>query len=155
MKKLLLLSRVTGLAALVIFINAVGLFLIGVIKSIKGLSQVFSSVAGSEWQMPGMMLAESTDSILLGLVLFILSLSIVKIFSLPGDMDDTLPGWLKATDLKELKIMVWEALLLTMTMIFATEMFSYIHRLQEMDWQLLILPVAILVLSLGLKFIKQ
>lgn len=155
MKKILLLSKVTSLAAIVIFLNAVGLFLIGLVKSLKGLTQVFSSITGPEWQMPGMMLAESTDSTLLGLVLFILSLSIVKIFSLPGVLEENLPGWLKATDLKELKIMVWEALMLTMTMIFATEMFSYIHRLEEMNWQLLILPVSILVLALGLKFVKQ
>ena len=155
MEKLLKLRHLALFAALFMFLNALGMILVGVMKSFKGLTNLLGSLSGPEFLMPGKLFAESTDTLLMGIVFLILALNIVRIFDGHKINNDNLPNWLNVADLKSLKVMVWEALLLMLTLLFATEFFVHVQNLNDVKFEVLILPASILLLALGLKFVRE
>ena len=102
---------------------------------------------------PGFYLMEAIDTILLSIVIFILSGGIYKLFV--GD-ENTFSSSLifsKLTNFKELKVMLWEALLLTLTVWCVLDF--YFNKGDQVGYQKLILPVTIVLLALGLRLIKS
>lgn len=139
---------------LTIFISGLlficGLFglLLSVIKIVKAISQIIQNQ-----RHPGFYLVEAIDAILLSIVIFILSGGIYKLFV--GN-ENTFSGSLvfsKLTSFKELKVMLWEALLLTLTAWCVLGF--YFSDEEAIGYEKLVVPGAILLLALGLKLIND
>jgi hypothetical protein len=100
---------------------------------------------------PGIHLIEAVDTYLFSLVILVLGSGIFKLFV--GD-ENTFKGSLVFSKIKtfmDLKILLWETLLLTLTVWCALGFFSHPGDLR---YEQLILPVTIVLLALALKLMK-
>lgn len=100
---------------------------------------------------PGIYVVEAIDSILISVVIFILAGGVYKLFA--GDQNTFGNSMIfsKLTNFKELKVMLWEALLLTLTVWCSLDF--YFSEEGSITYLKLILPGTILLLALSLKFI--
>ncbi len=102
---------------------------------------------------PGLEIIESLDLFLVSLVFLILSLGFMRLFNpnFNAFRHIELP-WLKVEDFFALKHITWNTMLLTMLIFFGT------HVLKEngqLDWSILIIPVAVLLFSISAKMLKS
>jgi uncharacterized membrane protein YqhA len=99
---------------------------------------------------PGHYIIKAVDTLLFALVILILSGGIYKLFV--GDTETFRNNVVlsKLNNFKDLKVLLWETLLLTLTVWAAL---SYFHD-EELQWVQLILPLSILILALALRVLK-
>jgi uncharacterized membrane protein YqhA len=102
---------------------------------------------------PGIDIAESLDSFMIGLFFIIFALGISKLFLPKSNFFSgyDLP-WLKVENFAQLKYIMWEMLLTTIFVFFAAKL---IIIDDQMEWTLLIYPGSILMLAIAFKFLKQ
>lgn len=135
------------------FINSLVLMFLAAKRSLHAYGTVFFN---HETEKPaGVEILESIDLFLIGLVFLIFSLGLTKIFlgRLTGDEDESnLPNWLKIRSFMELKMLLWQTILVSMVIFFVDQVFQ---NDGELSWNLLILPVAILILSLSMAIIQK
>jgi len=133
-----------------IFFNSLVFIGLGVYKSIHAYILI---AQGSFEERPAVHIAEALDSFLISLFFIVFSVGISKLF-LPGITifkSYDLP-WLKMDDFSSLKLVLWEMLLTTLFVFFAS---SLIINVEHLDWTTLITPISILMLALAYKFLKQ
>jgi len=133
-----------------VFLNSLFFIGIGVYKSIHAYILV---AQGRIEERPGVFIAESLDSFLMALFFLIFAMGISKLF-LPNKVlikEYELP-WLKVDNFSELKFILWEVMLTTMFVFFATEA---IIKAEHLDWTMLILPASIFMLAFAYKFLKH
>jgi uncharacterized membrane protein YqhA len=99
-----------------------------------------------------MPLLESLDSFLAALVFLIFGLGIVKIFIAHDRVIEGLPSWLQIHSFRELKILLWESILIT---IVVMSMGTVARQLQSPTWDVLVLPAVVLVLAFGLFLMRM
>ena len=100
---------------------------------------------------PGIPIAESVDAALFALVLIVLAFGTASLYLGPGDgPDPRVPAWMRVRNLSELKTLLWEGILLVLVVAALTTIMA---NTDNMTWDLLILPAAVLVLAAGL-FLK-
>jgi uncharacterized membrane protein YqhA len=133
----------------VLLIHAVGLLALGVFRAFEAY-ELFAS--GREWagsDRPGIRIAESVDALLFSLVLIVLASGTASLFLRPGghEIDPRVPAWMRVESISELKALLWEAILMVLVVATLT---SIISHMETLHWGLLILPAAILLLSLSL-----
>ena len=108
---------------------------------------------GQMEKRPGIDIAESLDSFMIGLFFIIFSLGIAKLF-LPKS--NFLSGydlpWLKVDNFAQLKYIMWEMLLTTIFVFFAAKL---IIVEDDLEWNLLIYPGSILLLAIAYKFLRH
>lgn len=133
-----LLIIISGLLALAV--GSVRLF-----QGFKGLLTILESTSH-----PGVYIIEAVDTLLFSLVILVLGGGIFKLFV--GDENTFRESivFSKIKTFKELKILLWETLLLTLTVWCSLEFFVYSGKLRL---EQLIFPVSIVLLALALKFI--
>jgi uncharacterized membrane protein YqhA len=105
---------------------------------------------------PGLELLHSLDFLLISLVLLILGLGVAKLFLLPpetGRSRYTLPTWLRMETFSDLKVLLWETIL-TALVVFGLPTLSA-ELVGKLQWTSLVLPAAIMLLALGLYFMKK
>jgi hypothetical protein len=132
------------------------IMLSGFIAVILGSIRLFKSVmelTGVQHSdgRPGVHLIEAVDTYLFSLVILVLGSGIFKLFV--GD-ENTFKGSVVFSKIKtfmDLKILLWETLLLTLTVWCALGFFSHPGDLR---YEQLILPVTIVLLALALKLMK-
>jgi uncharacterized membrane protein YqhA len=134
---------------LVLLVHAIGFLALGVFRSIEAYQLI---AAGGEWtgaNRPGIHLAESVDSLLLALVLIVLAMGTASLFLRPDGraVDERVPEWMRVESISELKALLWESILVVLVVAALT---SIIAQLDHPTWELLVLPAAILLLSVGL-----
>jgi uncharacterized membrane protein YqhA len=96
-------------------------------------------------------LLESLDWFLVALVFLVFSLGIAKIFIGYDGSHDALPSWLRIHDFKELKILLWESILVTLVV----WCMSAVARSRDaLTWEALVLPAIVLVLAVGLYLMR-
>lgn len=130
------------------------LMISGIVATCLGTKKIVYAVltfAGFHEGKPGVYLIESIDTFLFSLVIFILAGGIFKLFV--GDKNTLSDSTVfsKINNFMDLKILLWETLLLTMTVWCSLGFFL---KPDKLSYELLILPVSILLLALALKFIK-
>lgn len=132
------------------FLNSVLVIFIGVYKSIKAYIMV---AQGRMEEKPGILIAESLDSFLVALFLFIFSIGIAKLFLQKTNLLNgyELP-WLKIDNFSQLKYILWEVLLTTLFVFFIT---GVVVDRSELEWTHLILPASILMLAVAYKLFKE
>lgn len=129
------------------------LLLIGILAIIIGSMRIVESIMqmSSHEGKPGLHLIESVDTLLFSLVILVLSGGIYKLFV--GNENTFIENvvFSKIKTFMDLKVLLWETLLLTLTVWCALGFFI---NTESQNYEQLILPVSIVLLALALKFIK-
>ncbi|HKO22904.1 MAG TPA: YqhA family protein [Candidatus Eisenbacteria bacterium] len=138
------------IAVAILLVHAIGLLGLAVFRTYQAYHAAFQGGTESGQIRPGIPIAESVDAALFALVLIVLAMGTVSLY-LTGDVvDPRIPSWMRVRSLSELKTLLWEAILLVLVMAALTSIMAHTDQL---GWDLLILPAAVLILSAGL-FLK-
>ena len=147
----ILLIRYIFLVAVFFTLLSSFVFLIGgVVESIHGYRLFFEHGLEGE-NRPGAYLLKGLDLFLVSMVFLIFAFGIMRIFTHYESPDENLPGWLKIKDFKELKILLWETVLVTLVVFTFTE---FVTSRQFLKLETLIMPGVILILSVSLFLMK-
>jgi uncharacterized membrane protein YqhA len=150
-KKILRLRYIVLLGVIFTFLNSVFFIIAGVVESVHGYVVYFKHGI-SEEHRPGLYLLNSLDMFLVAIVFMIFALGIMKIFTHYHVPEEDLPGWLKIKNFKELKVLLWETILVTMVVFSLTRL---IKIQGKFTWDQLILPCIILILTVSLYLVKK
>ena len=115
------------------------------------LGQAIIAMTGILEERPGIYLIESVDALLFALVILVLSGGIFKLFIGNEHTFKDSGVFSKLNNFLDLKILLWETLLLTLTV---WSVLGFFVDPEIQNYEQLILPVSILLLALALKFIK-
>jgi len=104
---------------------------------------------------PGLELLHSLDFVFVSLVMIVLALGMAKLFLLAPDSKSNgeLPAWLRIESIGELKVLLWETILTTLLIAGLSELIEGLFT--TLDWAILMIPLAILILALSLFFMKK
>src|SRR6478735_4298488 len=114
MKNLLRIRYVYIIAVIFTFFNSIFFLISGVIESVHGFQIFFRKVMNGEPILIGIYFMESLDRFLIAFVFMIFSLGIWKLFYVKDMPADDLPDWLKINSFKDLKILLWETIMVTL-----------------------------------------
>ena len=135
--------------SLMIMLSGFVAVVIGTMRLFKSIMELIGLYEGDG--RPGVHLIEAVDTYLFSLVILVLGGGIFKLFV--GN-EDTFKGSVVFSKIKtfmDLKVLLWETLLLTLTVWCALGFFSHPGALR---YEQLILPVSIVLLALALKLMK-
>lgn len=152
------LMRIRYLAVFVVAILvllSIALLTLGGLRAYEAASLFMQGPGG--WQgadRPGIHIAESVDALLFALVLLVLAIGTTTLFlgGTSGSEGAPIPGWMKVKSLTDLKLLLWEGILLTLVVAALTDIVTNIANLQ---WMNLVLPSAILTLSVSYYLLKK
>lgn len=144
------------LVVILLTILALALLVLGGVRAYEAVAMF--ALGPGQWQgadRPGVHIAESVDALLFSLVLLVLAIGTTTLFlgspTATGD-SHPIPAWMKVKSLTELKLLLWEGILLTMVVAAMTDIVTHISDLR---WENLILPTAILTLSASYFLLKR
>ena len=103
--------------------------------------------------LAGVTLIEALDVYLVALVILILGGGIFKLFVGDENTFKAIPVLASISSFKELKILLWETLLLMLT-IWATLDFA-IDEPEQLQFELLIIPLSVLILAVALRLVRE
>jgi uncharacterized membrane protein YqhA len=132
------------------FLNSVVVIFIGVYKSIKAYMII---AQGRIEERPGILIAESLDSFLVALFLFIFAIGMSKLFLPKSNLFNgyDLP-WLKIENFSHLKYILWEVLLTSLFVFFIT---GVVVDRSQLEWTHLVMPASIVMLAFAYKLFKE
>lgn len=134
-----------------ILINAIVFLVAGVVQCVHGYGAFFrSGFMISEVDRPGVHLLEALDYFMIALVFMIFGLGLGRLLFFDQVASEKLPKWLRINNLIDLKILLWETILLTMVIFCIT----HISKSSVRSWDILIFPGVILILTLALFLVK-
>lgn len=152
MIKILLKSRYLALAiSIFMFFNSVAFLIMGLIRGIEAYAELIKFMQGNHEVKPGLAITHSLDTFLISIVTLIISLGIAKVFFLSEEDSVKLPKWLNIHSFKDLKILLWETVLMTLVVLFLTML---INSEMVLSWEILTLPVSIVLLAVALVLMK-
>jgi uncharacterized membrane protein YqhA len=104
---------------------------------------------------PGLELLHSLDFMFLAIVFLVLALGFAKLFLAGPQTTESmhLPTWLRIDSIAELKVLLWETILLTLVISALSELTTGLF--ERLEWSALITPIAIVALSLSLYLVKK
>jgi uncharacterized membrane protein YqhA len=123
----------------------------GVIESVHGY-KAFLNEGINKDEHPGMYLLKGLDLFLVSIVFLIFALGLMRLFTHYHHTEEDLPPWLKIDSFKELKILLWETIIVTMVVFTLTQIASLKNTL---TLDVLILPGTVFILSISLYFVKK
>ena len=134
-------------------INALALIGVGAYFSIEGILGLFNGEMHSE-SHPVIALLESLDIFLIALVFIIFAIGIAKLFDAKSEeqAESLMPNWLKIKTFMDLKLVLWETILITLIVLFVSDV---VIQGSELSWNLLIIPISILILSASMILVKR
>ena len=118
--KILLVRYIFLVAVFFTLLNSFFFLIGGVIESIHGYRLFFEHGLEGE-NRPGAYLLKGLDLFLVSMVFLIFAFGIMRIFTHYQSADENLPGWLRIKDFKELKILLWETVIVTLVVFTLTE----------------------------------
>jgi uncharacterized membrane protein YqhA len=150
-QKLLRIRYIVVLAVVIMFINAIFLILGGSIISIMGYIEfIRNGFIPSETYEPGLYIMKGLDGFMLAIIFIIFGLGISRLFLFNSVADEQIPSWLRFHDMKGLKVLLWETILVTLVIYCLQVLLAY----KKLSPELLIIPGAILLLALALFFVR-
>lgn len=159
MKNLLRLRYIYIIAVIFTFLNSIFFLISGVMESIHGFEIFFHKLATGEPVLIGVHFMESLDRFLISFVFMIFSLGIWKLFFVKKENNLELPQWLQIESFKDLKVLLWETIMVTLvvfTITLVVNTTAYVDgKMQKLEWDALVLPVIILILSVSLFFMRK
>lgn len=135
--------------SLMIMLSGFVAIVVGTVFLFKSILELTGLYEGDG--QPGILLIEAVDTYLFSLVILVLGGGIFKLFV--GD-ENTFKGSVVFSKIKtfmDLKVLLWETLLLTLTVWCALGFFAHPTDLQ---FEQLILPITIVLLALALKLMR-
>src|SRR5215813_4242729 len=147
--------RYIAVAVVLLFlVHSIGLIGIGAFRAYEAYRHLATSIDSPESNRPAVRIAQSVDTLFFGLMLFVLALGTASLFLRDSrdESDPRLPNWVKVPNLSALKLLLWEAILITLVV---ETLVTYITDIDNLRWQLMILPAGILVLSVGLYLMRK
>ncbi len=149
--KLLLVRYFFVIAVAILLLNAFIFLLVGAVHSIHGFIEFINvGFSPNDESRPGISLLEGLDSFMVSLVFLIFGLGIARLFIFDKMESNLIPKWLNFNDLKGLKILLWETILVTLVILCVSNLIKFPTR----SWEALIFPIIILILSLALFLMK-
>ena len=140
------------IAVFFLLINSVIFLIAGAVECIRGYIEFTQAgFTTSETLRPGTHLLEGLDFFVSALVFMIFGLGLGQLFLFDKDSAIYLPRGIRIDSLKELKIILWE------TILVALVIFCVTHLLKNdlTSWDIVPFPVIILILSLALYLFKS
>ena len=151
-RSLLRIRLLAAVVSLVFAVHAVGFLALALLRGYHAYSLLLRGERSSGEGRPGIHIAESVDALLFSLVLLVLALGTSSLFLAGEEEQRRLPEWMRIKSLTGLKLLLWEAILATLVVAAAS---GIIAALPHVEWKLLVLPAAILVLSVSYFLLKR
>lgn len=151
LNKILRIRYVYLIAVFFTLLNSLYFLFAGVLESLHGY-KIFLQYGLEGKERPGVYLLGGLDLFLVSMVFLIFGLGILNIFINYHKVDENLPDWLKINSFKGLKILLWETVMVTLVVFSFT---GIITNRESLQWTALIIPGAIMLLSVGLFFMKK
>ena len=138
-------------------LHAVAFLVLGAKVAVGAYAHVLTGGSGSVAQhaRPGLELLHSLDYMFVAIVFIVLALGFAKLFLVGTKTAETLelPSWLRIDSIAELKVLLWETILLTLVISALSQLTTGLF--ERLDWSSLITPTAILALALSLYLVKR
>jgi len=144
--KLFSMKYLAFIVSLLLLVTA----LLAVVLGIEIIVNSVTELLGHKSEDSGAHLLETVDTFLFSLVILILSGGIYKLFVGDSDTFKHISVFAKLKGFKDLKVLLWETILLTLTVGAALNFFLD----ENYAYEQLILPGGILILALALRVIK-
>jgi len=156
-KQSTLLNKLESLFRLKLFAFIISLLIMlsGIVGVVVGTIRLYAGVielSNLHKGQPGIHLIEAVDTYLFSIVIFILGGGIFKLFVGNENTFSNSTVFSKIKTFMDLKVLLWETLLLTLTVWCSLSFFAHSNKA---SYEQLILPVSILLLALALKFVKS
>lgn len=160
MKKLFYKFRYISLIAIICsLVGSLLLFFLGAWKTYGAIKIVLFNYipTGSEHlnssDIATIYLLKALDTFLIALVLFIFAYGVFTLFfsnniNIPND---GVLKWIRVPNIGHLKNVLAEVIIIILFVLFLEVIFQNIHNLK---WEFIIIPVSVLLLALGLKFLS-
>ena len=134
-----------------LLISSAFFMIAGAVECVQGFIEFTKSAfKTTETQRPGVHLLEGLDYFVSALVFMIFGLGFGQLFLFDKVSAGSMPAGLRVESLKELKVLLWETILVALVIYCVT----YALRADIESWDLLPFPVLILILSVALFFMK-
>lgn len=148
-----ILLVIIKMIAITVFAAGVILTILGAYDFIHAMTHV-TSEHGVGFIAIGLL--KAVDMFLLAIVFFIFAFGILLLFRRTTDvLPVSLPEWLHAKDFIHLKVILWEAILTTLVVSYLAGLAERRLNGEDLHWIHLIIPGAILLISLSLFFLKK
>jgi uncharacterized membrane protein YqhA len=145
-----------SIIALLVLASGVALTLLGVFDFIMAF---VGQDYGDTHNLPRSMaigLLKAVDLFLIAIVFFVFALGILVLFhSAEQPFPIKLPEWLRIKNFMQLKVILWEAILTTMVTSYLATLAELRMNGNEITKMQLIVPAAILMISVSLFFLKK
>jgi uncharacterized membrane protein YqhA len=150
-QKLLNIRFVIILVVGILFLNSIFFIIGGTVYSVKGYIEFTKNgFIPSPTLNPGLNILKGLDTFMLAIIFIIFGLGIARLFLFNKAPDDQIPTWLRFHEMKGLKIILWETILVTLVIYCLQILLTH----KELVLELLILPGAILLLALALFLVR-
>jgi uncharacterized membrane protein YqhA len=150
-RKLLNIRYIISLAVGILFLNSAFFIVGGTIFSFKGyLEFAKNGFIPSESYNPALYILKGLDAFMLAIIFIIFGLGISRLFLFSDASEDQIPSWLRFHEMKGLKVLLWETILVTLVIYCLQVLLTH----KELSVDLLILPGAILILAVALFFVR-
>jgi uncharacterized membrane protein YqhA len=151
------LLKLRWLAVVIAFfgaLHAIAFVALGVIRGFEGYRLLFHGPPWSGEETPGIYIARSIDTFLLALVFLVFSIGVLELFAAHNDDRglERVPPWMRVKSLAELKFIIWEAILVALVVASVEGLIASPH---DPRWTALVVPIALLILALGLFLAKK
>lgn len=141
--------RITiGLMCLILAVDAIMLVARGVMMT----AEAYMDMGNPALERPLLPALEAVDLFFMALAFFIMAIGLAQLFV--GDLPLLKQfsfAWLRIENFIQLKLLMWDTFLVTMFVLFVTRLV----RAETLDWSLLVLPSAILMLTISSFLLKQ
>ena len=150
-RKLLSIRYIIIAAVGILFLNSIFFIIGGAIFSVKGYIEFFQNgFIPSETYSPSLYILKGLDAFMLAIIFIIFGLGIARLFVFGDASEDQIPSWLRFHEMKGLKVLLWETILVTLVIYCLQILLTH----KELSFDLLILPGAILLLAVALFFVR-
>jgi uncharacterized membrane protein YqhA len=136
--------------------HAIAFLVLGAKVAVSAYAHVLTGGNGVEHNArPGLELLHSLDFMFVAIVFLVLALGFAKLFLVGPQTTESmhLPTWLRIDSIAELKVLLWETILLTLVISALSELTTGLF--EKLDWSALITPTAILALAFSLYLVKK
>lgn len=150
---------ISTIAVIASLLGAFLMFIIGATKTVRAYaayfeySEVFDDVAHLKVSDRAIAyLIQSVDAFLIALVLMIFAAGVFKLFIREGDPEKSPTfAWIKINSVQQLKGILAE---LVVVILFVKFLEVALVKLDNLEWEMLVLPGSILLLALSVKFLE-
>jgi uncharacterized membrane protein YqhA len=151
LQRLLRIRYIIIVAVGILFLNSIFFVIGGTVLSVKGYIEFTQNgFALSETYNPGMYILKGLDAFMLAIIFMIFGLGIARLFLFNNASDEQIPSWLRFHEIKGLKVLLWETILVTLVIYCLQVLMTH----KELTPDLLILPAAILLLAAALFIVR-